>query len=682
MRSVIEQAVLDSWYYSSENPDVKIENTNIKMGKPSELNGWPSIGRFVIGAPIAAKKEIEYNSLYLSLYIDQKMGALSSLSVRLNDADYAIKGTKTYDQIALNAYNDVLMNIQSGYYDSRETYYNMIFGSLGGLKALGSQDGEHTEYYNTPSTRATSNKPKLKYTANDIVPIISNVSPQEGHIDERKEQVFSWTFALPETTGYVYQMPVEAGSEVEWRIAGSGTAYTLTDTAQGRITIPANTFPYGETIEWRVRVKTDDNVYSVWSAWFTLSTSDVPSVGMAQSPANQYIDAKSETVFRWEYSSAAGYPQSGFEAEVKYDTAPDTWISLFSGTGEQQEFTMPADTLSGGGMSWRIRVSNNRGTWSDWSEEVRNQVIAAPTKPVINAVDGSIARPTITWQSAQQLAFQMMVLSQDETTVLYDSDTINSKTASHKIPMFLENGQYIIRVRVMNGYAMWSQWGTANAFIEADKPSLAKLIAARMVNGIQLVISEVDAIATSLIVYRREGSGEYKPIKMLSPDERAWADYSCVGLTSYFVRMVNGDIFSDSETFSESPYIQHCTIAPVSDLADIIIIKHRRGDYIARNMEESFGVTLVSFEGRRLPVADFADASGRLFSFEATFISAEQFEKFRQTAQRKETVLYRDSQGRKIYGVIDNLPSSNVRKYTDISITIQEVDYSEVISYA
>lgn len=681
MSTIFEQTVLDSWYYSKENPSVKVENNIIKMGKPSEFNGWSSYGRFIIGAPTAAKKEIDYNSIFLSLFINRKISD-QPRGLDVQDYNNDISGYLTNWQITINDYNDFRLCLDIEHFYSDKYYYDKMFSSTGGFYALGLKDGEHSDYYTCPSTRATSNKPKLKYEASDIVPIISNVSPQEGHIDDRKDQVFSWTFALPKIKGYVYQMPVEAGSQVEWCVAGSGTVHTIEDSSKGYITIPANTFPYNKTLEWRLRVKTDDDVYSSWTSWFTLSTTDVPSAGEALSPANQYLNAKSDTVFRWEYSSPAGYPQNGFQAEIKYDFSPDTWVSLFSGTGEQQEYTLPADTLSGGGMSWRTRVSNDRGTWSDWSDELRNQVIAAPSKPVVNAVVGSVARPTITWQSAQQLAFQMMVMSQDETVVLYDSDTVNSKTASHKIPLFLDNGQYIVRVRVMNEYAMWSQWGVVNAFIEADKPAVAKLVAARMNNGIRLVISDVDENATSLIIYRSEGLGKYKPIKMLLPSEKAWADYSCIGRVSYFVRVVCGDVFSDSQVSSENVHIQHCVIASAANLSDMITIKHRRGDYIQQNIEETYGLTLVSFEGRPLPVADFADTFNKTFSFEASFMCSEHFEHYRKIAQRNSTVLYRDSKGNKLYGVISNLPSNNVRKYTDITINLQQVDYSEVISIA
>lgn len=669
MSTVITQNAIDSWHYPVSNENNEIREQDIKLNGPNNF-----CGKIVFGTPTASKKEIDTEQTYISVYVEE-MDTINDLEMNTDNCYVCIDK----EQVVIGAYNEKNFRWDGDW--SNEVallvHKQLFTTGIGVFVRILQFD----DYSRVASSRATY-KPKVRYTATDIVPIISDVSPQEGHIDERKEQVFSWSFALPETTGYVHQMPIEAGSEVEWKVAGSGTVHTLTDTAQGRITIPANTFPYGESIEWRLRVKTDDNVFSAWSSWFTFDTQDVPSVGEAQSPANQYLDAKSETVFRWEYSSPAGYPQGGFEAEAKYDTSPDTWVPLFSGTGEQQEYTLPADTLSGGGMSWRIRISNNRGTWCDWSEEVRNQVIAAPLKPIINAIDGSVARPTITWQSTQQLAFQVIVLSQDETTVLYDSDTINSKTALHKIPVFLENDRYIVKVRVMNGYAMWSKWGVVNAFIETDKPSEAKLIAAKMVNGIRLLISDVDESATSLIIYRSDVSGEYQPIKTLLPNERAWADYSCVGFASYFVRTVCGDVFSDSQRSAERPYIQHCAIASVSDLADMMAVKYRRGDYIAPNTEEVYGVTLVSFAGRRLPVADFADASSRLFSFDASFTSMEQFEQFRQIVQRKETVLYRDSKDRKIYGVIDNLPSTNVRKFTDITITIQEVDYCEVIDIA
>jgi hypothetical protein len=202
-----------------------------------------------------------------------------------------------------------------------------------------------------------------------------------------------------------------------------------------------------------------------------------------------------------------------------------------------------------------------------------------------------------------------------------------------------------------------------------------------MPNGVRLSVSGVDNTATSLIIYRYSGK-EYIPVAKLDPSVHTWVDYTCVGLTTYFVRTAAGDLFIDSEKASAAPQILSSIIAAVSALSDALPLKHLQGDYKAYSGNETYGVVLQQFDGRELPVADFSQGMSRPFTFAATLTEDGQLDKLQSLARQKRTVLYRDNSGRKIFGVIDVLPYKVYRGRVDVTITINETYYSEVISIA
>jgi hypothetical protein len=874
----VEQVASDSWYYSSAAPSTRIDNTNIKMGYPSELGGRTAHGRIVFGAP--GKKEILYNNVYLSLYINRLLLPVNYSWLDVNVQYPDLFDSKGGPEIVNNAYNDFrlrmsLINMKA-LFDKMFSEGFTLNGD--GSTGYGAPDGE---YFNTPSTRASSNKPKLKYNVNDIVPLVYSIapqtkhiderisqtftwsfalptnptgsfatlaelqstypsgaagfffvtstthyyywngsawidggpyqaiqgyvhqlpveagyeiqwrvygsgtintlsgstlgyanipaytfpngvpiewrirvksddnvfsewsgwflvstidivpaiynhSPQSGYIDERNQQVFSWSFALPVPPagtyatyaelqaahpsgapgtfyltadglwyywngtawtaggsyqgihGYQYRVPIEGGYELQWRVVGSGTTNTLIESTHGYAIIPPNTFPYGAQIEWRIRVETDDAIFSIWSEWFKLNTVDVVSAGAAQSPANTYLDAKKENVFRWQYQSLAGYPQGGFEAQVNYDLNPG-WVALFSGDTTAQEYRLPANTLTGGTMRWRIRVKNSRGTWSSWSNELKNRVIAAPARPVISGVNGLTARPTIMWQTDRQMAFQVQILKNE--AVIYDSGIVNTKASQFKIPVLLENGQYLIKVRVQDEYTLYSEWGFVNAFINAEKPPTISLSASSIPNGIRLHLADVDAAITQIYIYRGKANETATPIAAVPTSTKSWLDFSCMGQTKYFARGVSGDLFSDSAPVIERPQMFYSMIAPVSNLSKMIEFKYSSVPF-SRDFSAAYGVTMLQFEGRKRPVAEFGDTSSKVMDFNAVLQKEEHLELLLEIAEMKETVLYRDKAGRKIYGILGSLRYVEGTKRTAVSISLEETDYNEVISIA
>ncbi len=631
------------------------------------------------------KKEIVYDTWYYAEFYPTQKPSNDLAKLRaFSDASPEVE--KYASNIILNTFNQYALYIPTNLSkQQKDAGYNNLLTNGITIHSL-------LEGFIIDSTRA-ANKPRIKFYVNDIVPVISNISPQAGAIDHAIENVFSWSFALPEMTGFVYQLPVEAGAEIEWKLASGGTVHTLTSSQQGRITIPANTFIDGTTIQWRLRVKTDDNIWSAWSdvaagSWFTLTIGDAALEASNLSPSGQYIDASKPYTFSWDYSSGLGRPQAAYEAQINYDNNPG-WVPFFSGTGTAQSYIAPANALTGGGMRWKIRVTNDRGTVSNWSEEAQNRVVArpdtpditGPDTPAINAIISDISRPTITWQAAGQLAFQLLVLSEDGSTLLYDSGIVNTKVTSYKIPIFLDNGRYVVKVRVMNEFAMYSEYGVVNAFIEADKPSPAKLVASSMPNGVRLSVSEIDNSTTSLIIYRYSDKG-YIPVVKLDPGVHSWVDYAGVGLTTYFVRTVAGDLFADSEKVTAIPQIRSSIIATVSALSDVLPLKYLQGDFKTYSGNETYGVVLQQFDGRELPVADFSQGMSRPFTFSATLTEDGQLKKLQSLARQKRTVLYRDNSGRKIFGVINVLPYKEYRGRTDVTITIEETHYSEVISIA
>jgi len=258
-------------------------------------------------------------------------------------------------------------------------------------------------------------------------------------------------------------------------------------------------------------------------------------------------------------------------------------------------------------------------------------------------------------------------------TVVYDSGIVPGiSIRQHKIKAWLEDGEYTVQLRIKDEYDMWSEWSSAVVTISTDKPEKPSITLQRSAYGVE--------ITGTGLVYRSDYDKD---------------DYICIGTASgtyfdntvrskgeykYFIRAVSeNDTFEDSDIKFIQAELRHALIAPASDLTDIFTFTRSLNAPPKRTYNRQPGGAFVEYAGRKYPVWEPTEHVSAGWTMAFYLKSWAEVEAFIALVDRKETVLYRDAKGRKVYGVLGNLSVTDERGGYSVSFTLTEVDHSEEV---
>jgi len=395
-------------------------------------------------------------------------------------------------------------------------------------------------------------------------------------------------------------------------------------------------------------------------------------------PIGIYKDSKSVIRFEWQYNSDVGGTQKAFDLQWSIDQANWTTVSL---TTANNYYDMPANTLPAGNIYWRVRTYNEYDEVGPYSDIQSFYAIGAPAAPALNAIPANSARPVVSWSAFSQQVYQLQVLSGD--TVVYDSGIVPGiSIRQHKIKAWLEDGEYTVQLRIKDEYDLWSDWASATVTISTDKPEKPSITLQRSEYGIELQIADM---ADYALIYRSDyGTDDYVCIgkttstTYIDNSVRNKAEYQ------YYVRSVaelasDVEIYEDSDTQFIQAEFRHSLIAPVSDLSNIFVFTRSLNTPPKRVYDRVLGGAYVLYAGRTYPVWEPSEHISTGLSLTFFLRTWAEVESFVALYDRKETVLYRDVKGRKIYGVMSGLQVTEDRTGYVVSFLLNQVDYNEEV---
>lgn len=338
-------------------------------------------------------------------------------------------------------------------------------------------------------------------------------NPQYGYVNPHKQITLKWSLEETNRSGSV-ATPVQTSAVVTWREVGSGSETSTTVTTAQQIALPADTWSAGTSYEWRVSV-TDSGGSTTVSSWYTLSTTAASATPPTlQFPISTSVDGSENITFRW--VNNGGENNTG--TDLEFSTDGTTWGSPINVAAGVSEYTVTAGTLPSGTNYWRARAYNADSTAGSWTDATIFTVISSPQAPYYEVTN--TPRPTITWVSDEQQAFQVQMGD-------YDSGLVFGTAQSFKCPVYLPNGSATVRVRVMNQYNLWSDWSGTQITIAntpGDAPPVLTVTA-----GVDAQLSWTDVEASRYLIYRDgELIGETTGLSFTDP----YAN----GQASYFVR--------------------------------------------------------------------------------------------------------------------------------------------------
>lgn len=483
----------------------------------------------------------------------------------------------------------------------------------------------------------------------------TRLRPSEGtYIDKNAANVFDWSVSPTiSTIGTLSQ----TNAVLEWRNGTSGTINQVQCGANASVTLPAGTL-VGNDIQWRVTVTASSGVQTV-SDWISLDTTEPTGTSNVVSPKNAVLDGTADNTFTWEHIISTGTAQTAFDLQ----TSPDgvTWTTLRSMTTSETSVVIPANTLTGGDLYWRVRTYNTDGVAGEWSEAAHCIVVAAPAAPLVSIVD-TAPRFSIRWQQSGQQGYEIML----------DGQLIAKKwgeTSFYQYDGYLTPGSYEVKVRIQNQYGLWSEWGSASLPI-ANTEGAAITLYAEADNVVRLQWSTTGAYDAYLIYRDGQLIGQTQ--------EMTFTDNFAMGAVVYEVRGIYeaAGNYTLSNAVAVEASVDVLMISPVKDPA-WQQIPLSTSSLRSRSHSATQSVTYLHYTGIDLPSAEIGEALDKTYRFDAAFPQTEKAAADAFEDLIGKLVCVKDPDGYRIVGVLGTHSLTSNPFYRSYSCTVTLVGWKE-----
>lgn len=581
--------------------------------------------------------------------------------VDTNDVTYATRPTQFTDDsfASMIAFKSDLPSWTPCTFSAGYAYYPYFFAH--GI-CLSASDGRYDQNpaYDAVLQVGGTDRPYIAFEVDATTTCgfsLANLSPASGAITRGVANTFSW--AVSPSDACVPSL-AQTSTVFRWREVASGTIHTVSvpDGAQS-ITIPAGTFT-GASIQWQVAVSANSGVTTT-SDWIELSTEDAKPSVVALSPKGEVVDNSNTTIFRWTHIITTGTAQTKADLQVSADQ--QTWTDLATVTGAEQTYTVPANTLGPGTQFWRVRTYNTDGVASEWSDAAEFICVGAPAAPAVS-IKSQSPRPVIGWQSSGQLAYQV------EINGIYSSGTYYGTDKTWTAPMYLEDGEYIVRVRVQNEYAMWSPWGAATVQV-VNTPSSVIALTVSTDTAAHLAWTTMGSY-DYFLVYR---NGQL----VAKTAEANHVDNMVVGAASYQVR----GCFTDSGNYGLSDEVSavisvDCVTVSDLDTGAVLPLPYSDSAHRATSRQTMRSVQLVQLSGRRYPIAERSEAYSDAIDVACLFYRSEDCAALEALVGHMVNV--KTPEGWMVSGCLSGLSSrADGGFFTAYTFTVTQTDMEEVI---
>lgn len=393
----------------------------------------------------------------------------------------------------------------------------------------------------------------------------------------------------------------------------------------------------------------------------------IPEDPILLSPIGGYFSVDEDIVLNWQHVIDTGTAQT--KADIQYNVDGGTWTDLATVEGAEQTYTVTAGTLSVGNIQWRVRTYNSDEVAGEWSDPASFVGIGATQSPTIVNVTESF-RPIISWQSVGQYGYQAQVRQND--AVVWDSGDVAGAVKSAQVPIYLENGIYEIRVRIVGQFLTWSEWSTYEITLNVTPPPAPTITVSPITYGARIAVDEYDESIVKAYLLRNG-----MPIADIT-GELSHDDLAALGSTSYVVRVIDeSDNYADSNTVTTTVSVDGAILSPVDELSTTVKMHMKAADQPAVTRSKVLLGGSQHYAGREYPVHVFSEFANEEYAPAFYYTSLSDFVKLENLIDRRRTVLYRDTLGNRIYGVITGIDSTQENNMVVFTFRLERVDFVE-----
>lgn len=591
--------------------------------------------------------------------------------------DYYMSGHATYllDNITFSQVGDSLTAAQKSLFTRQVLQYNAVALFCSTYPTSGNKN-YRTVWIDKKLADGVS-APYFTVSYDDSVYVQSQIfpynSPIDGYVNPRNAVDFAWTIDRASTeTYYCLGGFTQASASLKWKASGGSWNTVSASGSTQSLTVPANTFTAGTTIEWYI-TGTDNCGQTCESAHYTFSTAAGTATATALAPLNTVEDGSKQIVFRWTISSTDGQPASRTRVWWKLPTEDNnSWHVLLDVNEARTSCTAAANTFSAGEIQWKVQAFNVDGTAGPWDANIPNPkrfiCIAAPGKPTgLQAT--SVPRTTITWQSSGQEAYEIEV---DGVSIVKE---FGPSVNSYKINEPLSDGPHTIRVRIQGVYGLWSNWASTTISITNVPPW-------------DITLSGEFGVDAQLFVTLNSGSMPDKVLQWYRDGKRiAWTtgtfsftDRFALGQHEYYVEAwhYNGNY---SRTNIVTGVMKSCEtrIALAEYGSEWMTLNLSENSDSVQGFSWSQASSLRHVRGDAFPVLEMGESEDLTASYDCAFKDlqeAKQLEAF-----KGKIVVIKSRGGNVQIGALTNLSKRMKDFYITYSFSVQRIHWEDFVRY-
>lgn len=452
-------------------------------------------------------------------------------------------------------------------------------------------------------------------------------------------------------------------------------------------------------------IYTDDTASPYAVTYDGISLNTAPNAPTVTGPASgALLDRAVTQRFSWTFSDPdAGDSQSKFDLQYRLVGA-GTWTTVTTTTTSNFHDFAPS-ALAAGDYEWQVRTYDAVSTVGPWSALSFFTMANAPAAPTITAPTNGATVPsttTVTWSVGTQTDYQVRTVADNagapNTAVVYtDTGAVTSTSARARSVAFPVNGRYEhVQVRIKNS-GLWSSWASARVLVSFLAPAVPTLVVAP-VNPAAMPADHALSVTTthpaptggqptvtSMDVLVRENGDTGDGVRVaagLAPG----AVYVWTAPRSGITYQVRVRAYGDNATNTYSAWTTATGVATVKgvllhDPADPTgtIRSFRFNNDGAVDTVEVESASLA-YAGRVYPVVEFGIGATRTVEV-PTIMSKGPGDAaaLRVLVERRAVLCYRDSKGRKVYGVLTRSVHTDTAYGVETSASFAAVDYTEAV---
>ncbi|MFP5109628.1 hypothetical protein ACSU6B_23160 [Neobacillus sp. C211] len=483
--------------------------------------------------------------------------------------------------------------------------------------------------------------------------------------------------------------------DYNWQIYDGTTWHDLGWTVRGagpNRVVDFSSYPETDRAQVSVRAGDGQGAAGAWaySSNFTIAHNKPPGAPTDLSPVGGSLHDRTKSItFSWVHNDADG--QTAYEFRWRQQG-----LTLWNESGKivttSKNRVVAANTFPLGTIEWQVRTYDQGNLVGDWSATALFSATEPSDAPTITSPSMSAVIPTsrvnMSWTAPAQDEYHVQLVDINNM-ILWEDDQVSSNQTIDIPYDLVNNSTYRLRVQVATTGELFSSWAESTFTTSFTTPAVPIVelfewqdegaVDVRITNPISGEVGE--PTVTYNDIYRRVYAAEDSFIRIATnvSNNGVFRDYTPAAGVSYeYVIRAWGDngTFQDSETSNVSITIDNTMISIASNPTRFVRLQYNP----SRSEKRSNTRSMLQFNGRKNPVAEFGIHQTVNLDLDFDVKNQTELEVLMDIIDSQETLLYRDSRGRKEFVTVDTLSiTDKFPKGYSVSFSPEKVEFIEEV---